>query len=353
MMIRISNKALSVVTAVAVAAGLAGCTTTASGNGGGSGIVTPDGAIASTTNDGATAILRGPMSELLAEAYGTDLSPVERAIREEIQGRRWEELTAQCMREQGFEFPNLSYGEVNEPLDASLYQPENRDWVAQWGYGLFNQPTITRETPPDDFNPMRDFIYALSETERPEWMRAYSGTPWPELVEQGIATEGGIVLNQEAYEESLGCSPRASQQIDDETGLSVIRSEEFEPLFEAWNEFSYTPTGVTDEDIDWAACMADKGFAGFQKQGDALRSLVDQMDAVMGNFEFIPGSAITPELQPIADREIELALADVDCRNTTNFRARQQQRAFDAETQFVNDHHEAVTALRNALEQRG
>jgi len=36
----------------------------------------------------------------------------------------------------------------------------------------------------------------------------------------------------------------------------------------------------------------------------------------------------------------------------TNFRQRQEARWFDAETQFVSDHREAVNALKDALAQR-
>jgi len=53
----------------------------------------------------------------------------------------------------------------------------------------------------------------------------------------------------------------------------------------------------------------------------------------------------------LRERELEIALADFDCRVASDFSARQEARRIEIETQFVDDHHAALTALRAAAEQ--
>jgi len=101
--------------------------------------------------------------------------------------------------------------------------------------------------------------------------------------------------------------------------------------------------------------MADNNFPGLSQPRDAYNAIVHKMDEARGdaNIEVIPGGELTPELRAIGEQEIEMALADFDCRVATNFRQRQETRWFDAETQFVSDHREAVNAFKDALAQRG
>jgi len=52
------------------------------------------------------------------------------------------------------------------------------------------------------------------------------------------------------------------------------------------------------------------------------------------------------------EREIDMALADFDCRVAVDYDARQAAVVNETETQFVNDHRSALEALRSAFEQR-
>ena len=289
-----------------------------------------------------------PLAEYWNAVWGTDLSPAERARRDDEAHTRREEMIAQCMNEAGFTYIPIP------PMPQQIYdpddwRPDDRQWVMEYGYGQLVAPEgwqpdwgLTVEIPAD---PNQEIIANLSDAER----RAYT------LALHGPARHADDPVG----EGDRGCNGVAWDLFNASRAASLFNSEEFAPLFEAWEaariEFG---SQITDADLDWVSCMADAGYPGFTRQDDALQSFMDEKNQLfsrIGDHDWVALGPPTPANHPawaeLHDREIPLALADLDCREATNFTARQDARTFEFEAQFLNDHRAAFNALRDAAEQ--
>ncbi len=98
------------------------------------------GCSSSPAADEAQAERPSPLGQYLDAVYGGDLSPEEQQSQFEDQNRRVEEVVASCMQDEGFEYvPSTSSGAVYSG-EENVYEPDDRDWVSQYGYGAINYP---------------------------------------------------------------------------------------------------------------------------------------------------------------------------------------------------------------------
>ena len=104
--------------------------------------VTPGPVVDAQTADSRMPQPNGPMWDLLGHILGTDLDPAEQARRREAEEQRRTELIVQCMLEQGFEYPVSTASAEEYQVRPDIWQPGSRDWVAQWGFGIINQPVV-------------------------------------------------------------------------------------------------------------------------------------------------------------------------------------------------------------------
>jgi len=255
-----------------------------------------------------------------------------------------EHLVAQCMHDAGFEYFVTVSAEPAVTRDAF---EQDRDFVAQWGYGIINQPTQPEpEAPAVDQN--AEYVATLSDAEKAAYNEAMMGpmTTTTNADGQQIMSLG-----------SGGCLSQASQQLNAQTPDPVISSE-FDPLFEALAQMrNNISSGNVEQfkpiEADWVNCMADAGYPGFTVHMDAISSFVQNdigglyqtWDQARGNVEN------SPEYAALADREIDLALADYDCRAAVNYEARKEAATQEVEAQFVADHKAELEALRASAEQ--
>jgi hypothetical protein len=310
----------------------------------------PDTDIAETTPAS-----QGPLTDFLNSlGGGAELSQEEQARRFDERNRRQQELIAQCMTDAGFEYiPNLGAATISFS-DPNLWRPDDRDWVAQWGYGTVNDPwrhAESAETVPEEplyTDPNADLLAEMSEAEATAWQQALWGAPAQD------DPDGDLV--------DTGCWAWASAETDDDAALhTVVMSDEFAPLIEALQLFSeYQWTETTEADRDWVNCMADAGHTGFERRYDARNSIQAEQNEFWNNFDWeawddgvggMPNPSDFPELVALGEREIELALVDLDCRVAVDLQARNQAHQIAAETRFFSDHHAELEALRDAIEQ--
>lgn len=299
--------------------------------------------------------------EFLLEEYIGSIWPAhstaEQQRRQAEENLRREELIAQCMNDAGFEYlPNVD-GDAGILQDAETWQPENREWVAQYGYGalrVFN-PTafagggLGQLLGQEHSAANQAIVDSLSDSER----AAYELYLWGEPLDFTQMLGGGGNVN--ALENS-GCWGRAMQEIRHDPRMDLFATNEFAPLLEALAAFFQ---GINNHpefaqlNNEWASCMADAGHPGFARQQDAQARFVNEMTMTLTTVAATAGDNLeaTPEFAALRDREIELALADLDCRVTTDYRAREASITHAAETQFINDHQTTLAAFRAAAEQ--
>jgi len=301
-----------------------------------------------------------PLDNYLNLVWGTGFSQEEILRREGAELQRLNELLAECLHDAGFESDLQAYGMQFFPATAiPEFEtfPNDRDWVAQWGYGIVSaeqlgggQRGVAHELPPSPYSP----------AEQEAFRQALFNFP---IKEDGEQWHRPLDWTSEQYRE-LGCFPWARHILLEETPLGLPSANEFIPLFEAIEEMqSAWQRDNSPEEIEWAACMADNHFPGFERRTDpdsySDRSFPEQqIDAAWLEILSIPalpgGHAVgvDPAATALLEREITMALADLDCRTAVNFDARLDARRIAAETQFVADHRTELEGLRAAAEQR-
>lgn len=295
-------------------------------------------------SDDADATAESPLGEYLSALWGGDLSEEEQAAAYEEENREREELMATCMKEQGFDYaPNVSTG--TSFSSGEEWQPDEREWVAQYGYGMVRWPGMDDQPDMEEVyeDPNQEYVASLTPSEQTAFYEALHGPPVPE---EELNEDGSYEWSWE----TSGCYGWAQNELD---GDNPIMSEEFAPLMEEINQF-YTDldsaSSMADVDAEWAACMADAGHGGFARQSEALTSISDELNTYYeSQTEWIEDD---PALDEIADREVELALVDLDCRESTDYRERRQDVVVALEEQFIADHQAELDALKAAAEQR-
>ncbi|SDP03912.1 hypothetical protein SAMN05660199_03080 [Klenkia soli] len=297
-----------------------------------------------------------PLSVYLDAVYGGDLSDEELQAQYDDQNARVEEMVASCMQDEGFEYiPNTTNGGVVYSGDENVYEPDDRDWVSQYGYGAINYPGRDEQSsdPGQEYvDPNADYVASLSESEQQAFNESLYG-PQPTEEEQAAMEDGSYEYDPA----NAGCYGAAQQEVYEADDLS--QSEEFAPLFEEINslyEDSQNSPELTALDAEWAACMDAAGHPGFTTQFDAQNSIYDAQNELWNAVPVDDEGMSTGEpdqaaMDALGEEEITLALADLDCREETDYRQRAEDIQFAVEEQFVADHKTELEALRAAAEQ--
>ena len=301
-----------------------------------------------------------PLNEYLAAAWGSDLSPEEQQKKFDEQQVKVEELISECMSEEGFEYvPNTSSGGVMTS-DGGEWEPDKREWVEKYGYGYVNSPFAEQqdEGPTDQeyVDPNADYVSSLSESEQTAFYEVLYGPPQEE---SEMSEDGSYEYNWE----TAGCQGWAQHELE---GDDPWQAEEFADLRanmeELWTTSQDAPE-LADLNAEWASCMADKGEPGFEKQMDAGQSIIDDQnalyDAAYGDGseqvdldlpDFVDPSE-SPEMKELGEREIALALVDLECREKTSFTKKSMEIRFALEEKFIAANKADLDAFKAAAEQ--
>ncbi|MCA0250778.1 MAG: hypothetical protein LCH76_00525 [Actinobacteria bacterium] len=299
-----------------------------------------------------------PLSKYLMAVFSNGLSPD--ATPQEQQDfynerqRKTEELVAECMSKEGFEYvPNVNNGGVVIDSEGdNKWRPDDRDWVEKYGYGAINSPwqeEAPEPEPTEYVDPNQQYIESLPEAEQ----QAYNEALWGKPMEGGTEDEP-----QEYNWENSGCWGWAQHEVE---GDNPWEQEDNKPIIEAIQTFYESLQSNPDFaklDAAWSTCMAEAGHDGFKTQPDAQNSIYELTNkywenAPQGEGEMDPnfGTPKDPEYAKIAETEIPLAMADLECREKTDYRQQQLRIQFDMEEQFIADHQADLDALKARVEQ--
>ncbi|WP_314425459.1 hypothetical protein [uncultured Microbacterium sp.] len=302
-----------------------------------------------------------PLNEYLSAAYGGDLSPEEQQKQFEERQLKTEELMAECMAEEGFEYtPNTQNGGLVFSDDDVEWEPEKKDWVEKYGYGIVNNPYNEmgqeEQSGEEYVDPNAEYVESLSESEQTAYYEVAYGVP-PE--EDELAEDGSYEYNWE----DAGCQGWAQHELE---GEDPWQSDEFadlrEKMTEVFTDAQESPE-LTDLNAEWAACMDDAGEPGFASPMEAQQSISDEQNAL---FDAAYGDGTTevdvespdfvdpsesPEMAEIGEREIELALADLECRTSLSYMKKSLEIQFAIEEKFIAENKADLEAFKAAAEQ--
>ena len=297
-----------------------------------------------------------PLSTYLSAAWGGDLSPEEQDKKMQEQNRKVEEYVAKCMSEEGFEYkPSTSSSSFVSSSDVE-WEPDDKKWVEQYGYGIVHNPF--GDSMPEEgempVDPNQDYVSSLSETEQTAYYETLYG---PQPDESEIAEDGSFEYNWE----EAGCMGAAQHEV---MGADVWSDDEFADLRDKMNELWTNSTESPEYkkiDTEWAACMTEAGEPGFTAQVDASMSISDEQgklyEAAYGDgTENIDPATIedpskSPEMKALGERELKLAVVDLECRTKVDYRERTLKLQFDLEEKFIAENKAALEAFKAAAEQ--
>lgn len=256
------------------------------------------------------------------------------------QDREVQELVAECMADEGFEYIPVDMTQYTTFSD-DMEDMDTEEWVSQNGYGFNMSSESASEESEMPEDPNQDYVESLSTNEQTAYYEALYG-PGPS--DDEIEEDGSYEYNWE----EAGCQGAAEYEV---RGDMMGDQDEFGPLFDAMTEMyeqARTDPGLADVNAEWASCMADAGYADFAQPEDAMN---DAMEASNALWEESGGDTPSDEAMAEArETEIEIALADFRCKEKVDYDDRSLEVQFALEEQFIEDHREELEAYRAAQE---
>lgn len=331
-----TTRALVTAGIAVIALGLAGC----SGGGG-------------TEEPTDTETPMGPLDEFFEQMYGDFDEDSANAQMMEV-----EEITAECMAEQGFEYIPVDYSsQTSFSSDELDVEWGTLEFAEQYGYGATTNPWGDAEEVPTEgeewVDPNQDYVMAMSETEQAAYYAALYG--------EQTYTEGEEEVEYDWT--TAGCQGRASHEVyESGTGMDDEQFTALQDEMSAMWESAMADPRLAELDAEWASCMADAGYTGLATVGDAETQFYDRMNVVYEeayadvdpeatdvDYEAID-AAIQAELSTLSAEEIETAVADYTCRDQVKYTQTQTEINIEYQQDFVDAHQAELDAWLEAYQ---
>lgn len=271
---------------------------------------------------------------------------------------REDELRAQCMREQGFEYffsPTTAEDvlkELEQTRDLFPTAWEDRGTIAfaeRHGFGLVHGPEVAEEhsetEEEEDADPAAvaeaAYLESLSESERQAWETALYGD---------MFREPSDIPDPDEWKHR-GCVGWA---IHEASGGKLRPGEDpaFADLVDAI--YDAAPTPDNDEDMaaleaEWSTCMAAEGFSFVLRQDAAIIVENELDDLWPRDSDGKPDRAKEPTEEQrerfFTERELPVALADATCAEGMDYAQRHQAIVIAFEQRFIDEHRDRLDAL--------
>jgi len=301
----------------------------------------------------------GPLDTYFEQMYGDYDEDSANAQMAEV-----EEIVAECMAEQGFEYTPVDYssqgGMVSSSDDLDV-EWGTLEFAEQYGYGATTNPWGEQTPDPEAtgeewVDPNQEYVESMSETEQTAYYAAlYGEQTYTEPTEEGEEIEYDWT--------TAGCQGKAQHDVY-ESG-NGMDDEEFTALQEEMSamwEASMADPRVAGLDAEWASCMADAGYAGLAAVSDAEQQFYEKVNAVYdeaytdmdpeaGEDDYLAiEEAIQEQLSALTTEEIETAVADYTCRDEVRYTEIQQEVNFEYQQDFVDEHKDALDAWLEAYQ---
>lgn len=271
-----------------------------------------------------------------------------------------QEDVAACMNALGFEYtpvvPSDELEEVPTAADLGL-ERGTREYAEQFGFGITTDDMgyyAMSAARLDD--PNTQYVDSLSPDARAEYDRALWGSP-----------EDVDATDPEA--EAQGCFAEAQAN----AGAMLEASGAFDPDAFFQEEMAMREAVQSDDRVvglheAWSSCMADAGFPGLVTPGDnvftgdAMLAIRNEFDAriiaLQGDITDVSdpsvklGLAALQAKEELSDREIEMAVADVDCRESSGYTDALLEVEIEYQAEFYADHKAEFDAYAAVVAER-
>lgn len=288
------------------------------------------------------------------------------------QQMRVEELVAQCMAEQGFEYTPVDYSQmgggkaIDPATDDDVPEWGTLEFAKQYGYGQTTNPYGDAVTDPATeggdawVDPNQAYTESMSETEIAAYQAALYG-------EQPNFTTDEEWENWNPTWEQQGCQGWAQHEVNpdlfgntdpDKNKWADLEAE----MTTMYESITSDPrlAKVTDE---WVSCMADAGYPGLATIDDGQNQISEKVNTVYEKND--PWSELGPDatqeqydaaqkqidalLSDITDEEIATATADYTCRDKVDYQDTYNKVNTDLQKQFYDAHKADLEAYVAAM----
>lgn len=240
-----------------------------------------------------------------------------------------QEAIAACMNELGFEYTPMDFEsrvDVTTAADLGLAFG-TREYAEQFGYGISTDAmgyyAMTART---DEDPNIAYVRGLSEAAQDEYTSALYGRPVP--VDQMADAESAGGCETTAVDAVLS-GPEANDAFDP---MALWEEEQ------AMRQAARDDERVAVQRAEWVGCMADAGYPDMVDPGDGILTgtPVEQLQAEFSDL-LVAAQAempVAPTMkeasaqasraalmvkEELAPKEIDMAVADLDCRDETGY----------------------------------
>lgn len=296
-----------------------------------------------------------------ATRVGGSGQPTEQELAKQ---RKVSELTAACMKKEGFEYvvTQPETEQKKSKFDEAFDLPPDK-FASQYGYGI---STIDFDAMPagDADDPNRKLRAKLSPTAQKAYDKALDGD---------MGSQGGVVVSKpgegpaNSSAQNSGCRGKAFEETYGKPGEQTDLNK-FDSLFkdlETLRKRIESDPRVTEAAQKWSDCMADAGHAGLRKVEDGRTKINDRMMALTNGGKppasVKPGTAIKiPTLKDVdpakaaALRKDEIAMAtqDYKCRQA-GYEDAYKKVQYELEAEFVKDNKAQLEQFKESTSNDG
>ena len=280
---------------------------------------------------------------------------------------RIEEITAECMAEEGFDYTPVDYsqGMGAMPVEDDGIEEEwgTLEFAKKWGYGATTNPWGEPVEEPVDpgevwVDPNQEYVESMSESEQAAYYTALYGEQfnmeWTEEMETeeyvwDWTTAGCSGLAQhEVYGDAMG-GKTDGEFADLEAEMQIM-----------WESISSDPR-LAEVATDWATCMAGAGYPGLSDVYDAENLIYEQVNSLWEDaYVDVPPDAgeeewraieesVQDDLALITPEEIKTATADYTCRDEVGYARVQSEVNVAHQQEFYELHKDELVAWAEAM----
>jgi hypothetical protein len=261
--------------------------------------------------------------------------------------REEEQLIADCMRAEGFEYVPyvVDPSDSDHPFEDAYALPPD-EFAAAYGYGIsttwadIERPEDPNEAIRDAMSPAElEAYWVAMHGERADGYEEFPGKSPPPLAQSGCA--GKVAEQVYGNLDEYGRDPQWEALASDLSALDIRIDDD--------------PRVIQAEDA-WIACMAEAGYPGIDHIGGGQILLANRIDDVLeieGSEALKPWNEADPEaLRELQHFEIAIASADQACR-VEHFDEVFREVRTELEAEFVEEHRDELERHRERLAEGG
>lgn len=306
------------------------------------------------------------------------------------QERRREELVAECMIAEGWEYIPVEYPDFD--TDVEYTEDDEIERIEREGMGIAYYYLYPNGNPDDDYvdpwedwvDPNQEYIESLSQAESEAYWESLYGSDEENAALQTVEIDPETGEEYYSQYRSGGCQGEAEEEIYSDGGLGF--DEDYwmvmEEFYMELEERVQADGRIQELQAEWTSCMADQGFdyedqdqywmevyEDFQQRADDIvgddfysdplegwsqaeidaffeSATQEEIDALF-SVDYDLDSNQRAALEDLLAEEVEVALAEYEC--SSGMWEQMEDIYADIEEQYVRDHEDELAAAAAQL----